>query len=79
MANEETGPAAGVKGVVEEVKGKTKEVVGRLTGDEDTEREGQAQQEKADAERNVARREAQAEGSRREADLHEAEQKAHQG
>ena len=36
MSNE-SGPKAGVEGVVEDVKGKVKEVAGRVTGNEDLE------------------------------------------
>ena len=40
-----------VSGVVEGVKGKAKEVVGKVTDRDDLHREGQAQQDKADAQR----------------------------
>ena len=78
MADKDSGPKAGVEGVVEDVKGKAKEVIGKLTGNEELEREGGAQQDKAEAERDVAKREAQAEAARAEAELHEAEQRVHQ-
>jgi len=74
----ESGPKAGVKGAVEDVKGKAKEAVGALKGDDRLQEEGQAQQEKADAERDVAKREAQAEASRADAKEKEAEQRAAQ-
>lgn len=74
----DSGPEHGAKGVVEDIKGKAKEVVGELTGDESKEREGRAQQEKAQSERDVAKHEAQAEAARSEAAAHEAEQRAHQ-
>ena len=32
MSNENSGPAEGIKGVVEDVKGKAKEAVGAVTG-----------------------------------------------
>ena len=44
-----TGPEEAVRGVVEGVKGKAKEVIGTVTGRDDLVREGQAQQDKADA------------------------------
>jgi uncharacterized protein YjbJ (UPF0337 family) len=75
----ESGPEAAKEGLVEDVKGKAKEVVGRVTGKEGLESEGKAQQDKADAARDVAEHEAKAEGARREQDLHEAEQRAQQG
>ncbi len=50
---EKSGPQEGVEGVVEGVKGKAKEVIGAVTGRDDVKREGQAQQDKADAQRRV--------------------------
>jgi uncharacterized protein YjbJ (UPF0337 family) len=76
---EKSGAEHGVEGIVEDVKGKAKEVIGKLTGKEHLEDEGRAQQEKADAQRVVAQREAQAEAARAEAATHEAEQRAEQG
>ena len=78
MADKDTGPEAGVKGVVEDVKGKAKEAVGALTGDEEMKKEGAAQQDKAEAKREVAAKEAEAEKARAEAEAHEAEQRSHQ-
>jgi uncharacterized protein YjbJ (UPF0337 family) len=75
---EESGPEAGMKGVVEDVKGRAKEAAGVVTGNTDLEKEGEAQQRKADAERDVAQHEAEAERSRAEAEAHEAEQRARQ-
>lgn len=74
----DTGPEAAAKGVVEDVKGKVKEAVGAVVGNDSLEREGEAQQDKADAKRDVARHEADAEAARAEADVHEAEQRANQ-
>jgi len=74
----DSGPEAGAKGVVEGVKGKVKEAAGALTGNEDMKMEGAAQQEKADAEREVARKEAEAEKARAKAAAREAEQRSHQ-
>ena len=45
------GRKAGVKGIVEDVKGKIKEAIGTVSGDDAKEREGQAQQDKAEAHR----------------------------
>jgi len=42
-----SGPREGVEGVVEDLKGKAKEVVGELRDDPRLRREGEAQQEKA--------------------------------
>jgi uncharacterized protein YjbJ (UPF0337 family) len=76
--DKDTGPEAGAKGVVEDLKGKAKEVIGEVTGDDSKEREGRAQQDKAQAERDVAKHEAEADAARSEAAVHEAEQRAHQ-
>ena len=76
MAEKDSGPEAGLSGIVEGVKGKAKEVAGAVTGNEGLEGEGKAQQDKADAERDVAKKEAEAEAARAEADTHEARQRA---
>jgi uncharacterized protein YjbJ (UPF0337 family) len=73
-----TGPEEGVKGVVEDVKGKAKEAVGTVTGRDDLVREGKAQQDKADAQRNAAQKEAEAESARGAAKVAEERQKAEQ-
>ncbi len=62
----------GVKGVVEDVKGKAKEAVGTVTGRDDMVREGKAQQDKADAQRDVAKKEAEAEAPGRRKGRREA-------
>ena len=77
MANE-SGPKAGVEGGVEDVKGRAKEAVGAVTGDESLKLEGEAQQDKAAAQRDVAAKEAEAEKARVEASAAEAEQRSHQ-
>ncbi len=74
----DTGPEAGVEGVVEDLKGKAKDVVGSVTGDEKLEREGEAQQSKAQAEREVAEHEGKAEAKRAETEAQEAQQRANQ-
>ncbi len=74
----DTGPESGIKGVVEDVKGKAKEAAGSLVGNEELEREGEAQQSKAEAQRDVAKHEADAEKSRAEAEAQEAQQRAAQ-
>lgn len=78
MSDKDTGPVAGVKGVVEGVKGKAKEAVGAVTGDDDLKQEGAAQQKKADAQREVAVKEAEAEKARAAAAAHEADERSHQ-
>jgi uncharacterized protein YjbJ (UPF0337 family) len=74
----DNGPKAGLEGVVEDVKGKAKEVAGTVTGREDLRDEGRAQQDKAASEREVAEHEAKAEKARAEAEVDEARQRSHQ-
>lgn len=74
----EHGAKAGAKGIVEDVKGKAKDLAGAITGDEQLEREGEAQQSKAQAERETAEHEAKAEKARAEAEAQEAQQRANQ-
>jgi len=78
MTEKNTGPEAAIKGVAEDVKGKAKEAVGTVTGRNDLIREGHAQQDKADAERDVARKEAEAEAARTAAAAAEKRQEAEQ-
>ena len=51
-----SGPRAGAEGVVEELKGRAKEAMGALKDDEQLKQEGQAQRDKAEAERAISRR-----------------------
>lgn len=76
--NKKTGPEEAVRGVVEGVKGKAKEVLGTVTGRDDVVREGQAQQDKADAQRDAAKKEAQADAARAGAEVAEKRQQAEQ-
>ena len=78
MVEKDSGPKSGAKGAAEGVKGKVKEAAGAVTGDERMRREGVAQQEKAGAQQDVARKEAQADKARAEAAAREAEQRTHQ-
>jgi uncharacterized protein YjbJ (UPF0337 family) len=72
------GLAEAVKGVVEDVKGKAKVVIGAVTGRDDLFNEGKAQQDKAQAQRNAAKKEAEAEAARAAAKVAEKRQKAEQ-
>jgi uncharacterized protein YjbJ (UPF0337 family) len=65
-------------GMLEDLKGKAKEVVGRMRGRRDVEAEGRTQQDKARSERDVAEHEAKAETARAEAAKKEAEQRLRQ-
>ena len=78
MAERESGPKAAARGVVEDVKGRAKQVAGVVTNNEELQKEGRAQQSKADAERDVAHHEAAAERSRAEAAARDAEERSHQ-
>lgn len=73
-----SGPEEAIKGVVEGVKGKAKEVAGAVTGRDDLYKEGQAQQDKADAQRNAAQKEAEAESARAATETAEKRQEAEQ-
>jgi uncharacterized protein YjbJ (UPF0337 family) len=78
MGEHNSGPEEAVKGVVEGVKGKAKEVIGAVTGRDDLQREGQAQQDKADSQREAAQKEGEAESARAAAKANEAREKAEQ-
>jgi uncharacterized protein YjbJ (UPF0337 family) len=67
-----------IKGVVDDVIGKAKEVVGTVAGRNDWISEGQAQQDKAAALRNASKKEVQADKARAEAKIHESRQRAEQ-
>lgn len=78
MVDIKSGPVELVRGIVEEVFGKAKQVVGTLIGRNDLVNEGKAQQDKADAQRNAAKKEAAAEKARGKAKAAESRQKAEQ-
>jgi uncharacterized protein YjbJ (UPF0337 family) len=71
-----SGPQAAIKGIVEDVKGKAKEIIGIVINHEDLRKEGRAQQEKADAQRDVGKKEAEAEAARAAEKAAEARQKS---
>jgi uncharacterized protein YjbJ (UPF0337 family) len=78
MSSNNSGPEEAIKGVVEGAKGKAKEVLGAVAGRDDIYREGQAQQDKADAQRNAAEKEAEADSARAAAKVAEKRQQAEQ-
>ncbi|MGE0217273.1 CsbD family protein [Mycolicibacterium sp.] len=78
MTEKNSGPEEGIKGVVEDVKGKAKETIGTVTGRDDMVQEGKAQQDKADAQREVAEKEAEAESARAGAHAAEKRQESNQ-
>jgi uncharacterized protein YjbJ (UPF0337 family) len=73
-----SGPQEAVRGVVEGAKGKAKEAVGTVTGRDDLVREGKAQQDKAEAQRDAAREEAKADAARAGARAAEERQRREQ-
>jgi uncharacterized protein YjbJ (UPF0337 family) len=78
VPEKDSGPEAGAKGIVEDVKGRAKEAAGSLTGNDTVKSEGRAQQDKAEAEREVAGKESEAEEARAKPAAKEAEQRSHQ-
>jgi len=78
MSEKDSGPESGVKGITEDAKGKIKEAAGALTGNDSLQREGKAQQDKAESQREVARKEAAAEKARAKAAADEARERAEQ-
>ena len=78
MTEKNSGPEEGIKGVVEDVKGKAKEAVGAVTGQDKLTEEGKAQQDKAEAQRHAAAKEAEAEKARGEAKTQEERQRSKQ-
>jgi uncharacterized protein YjbJ (UPF0337 family) len=76
--DKKSGPEEAIKGVVEGAKGLAKEAVGSVVGNKDLEQEGEAQQDKAEAQRNAAKKEAEAEAARGGAEAAEKRQQAHQ-
>lgn len=73
-----SGPEEAAKGVVEGIKGKVKTLLGAVIGRDDLFREGQAQQDKGEALRDAAKREAEAESARGAAKAAEARERANQ-
>ncbi|MFI1919836.1 CsbD family protein [Nocardia sp. NPDC020380] len=78
MSEHKSGPREGLEGVVEGIKGKAKEVAGVIVGDDDLQGEGRAQQDKADAQREAALKEAAAEKERAKAAVDEQLQRGYQ-
>ncbi|BBX39690.1 general stress protein CsbD [Mycobacterium simiae] len=78
MGDDKSGPQEAVKGAVEGIKGKAKEFGGTIAGRDDLVEEGQAQQDKADAQRDAGKKEAEAESARAGAKAAEERQKENQ-
>lgn len=73
-----SGPVELVRGIVEGVLGKAKEIVGTIIGRNDLINEGEAQQDKADAQRSAGKKEAAAEKARGKAKAYEERERAEQ-
>jgi uncharacterized protein YjbJ (UPF0337 family) len=78
MVDTKSGPIELVRGVVEDVLGRTKQVIGIIIGRDDLIDEGKAQQDKAQAQRDAGRKEAAAEKARGKAKAEEARERAEQ-
>jgi uncharacterized protein YjbJ (UPF0337 family) len=71
-----SGPEAAIRGIVEDVVGKAKEILGIVINHEDLRKEGRAQQDKANAQRDVAKKEAEADAARAAEKAAEAREKS---
>jgi uncharacterized protein YjbJ (UPF0337 family) len=71
-----SGPEEAIRGIVEDVKGKTKEIIGIVANRDGLRKAGRAQQEKAEAARNAAKKEAAAAAARAAEQAAEARQKS---
>lgn len=78
MVDVKSGPVELIRGIVEDVFGKAKEIIGTVIGRNDLIKEGEAQQDKAEAQREAGKKEAAAEKARAKAKAEEARQKAEQ-
>jgi uncharacterized protein YjbJ (UPF0337 family) len=77
MGASRSNPRTPLRGI-EDVKGMAKQVVGSMTGRNDLAREGRTQQDKTQAQRDAAKKEAEAEDARGGAKMAEEFQKSHQ-
>ena len=73
-----SGPQEAIEGIVEETKGKIKEILGIIFDRDGLKKEGQAQQDKGKSLRNAVKKEVQAESARTAAKASEAREKANQ-
>jgi uncharacterized protein YjbJ (UPF0337 family) len=78
MVDVKSGPIEAIRGIVEGVFGKAKEIIGTIIGRDDLINEGEAQQDKAAAQRSAARKEAAAEKARGKAKAYESRERAQQ-
>ena len=78
MVDIKSGPVELVRGIIEDVFGRTKQIIGIIIGRDDLVKEGRAQRDKADAQRSAGRKEAEAEKARGKAKMHESRERAEQ-
>jgi uncharacterized protein YjbJ (UPF0337 family) len=76
MADSTSGPVAALRALVDGSIGLTKQVIGILIDNDRLQEQGEAQQQKARALKDVAQKEAEAEAARAEVETQEARQKA---
>lgn len=76
MADSTSGPIAALRALVDGSIGLSKQVIGILIDNDRLQEQGEAQQQKARALKDVAQKEAEAEAARAEAKTAEARQKA---
>jgi hypothetical protein len=76
--NRNSGPVELIRGLIEGPIGIAKQLVGTVINRGDMVREGQAQEDKADAQRSAAKKEAAAEAARASAKAAEEKQKSYQ-
>jgi uncharacterized protein YjbJ (UPF0337 family) len=76
MADSTSGPVAALRALVDGSIGLTKQVIGILLDNDRLQEQGEAQQQKARALKDVAQKEAEAEAARAEVETQEARQKA---
>lgn len=78
MVDVKSGPVELVQGIVDDVFGKAKQVVGIIVGHNGLIEEGKAQQDKADAKRSAGKKEAAAEKARGKAKAYEERERSEQ-
>jgi uncharacterized protein YjbJ (UPF0337 family) len=78
MTTEATGKGRAMsnESTTEKIKGSAKEVAGQVLGDEDMEKEGQAQQDKARQAEEAEAKKAEAAAAEKKAEGHKGEQKS---
>jgi len=73
-----SGPVELIRGIVEDAVGRAKQIIGIIIGRNDLISQGKAQQDKAEAQRNAGRKEAEAAKARAKAKVYESRERAEQ-